>query len=231
MNNRIYILYHGSLGELVTEHLVSSGFADRIVGIYDLKVAAVSLDDPARDLPPDLPVCACDLLLVLGILPKAGDLVPVIAEKSGARAVLWALEDPNLIPEGRYSIEQELEKRGIAIAFLEPLCTLEAGEHEEIQHFAESFGTPRFAVRINPKLKVIEQINVLRDTPCGSASKIAAKLIGASYEDQKAFEEKVLQLHDNECVAYMGPDRPLMQQAGRLLLDALNAAIETETRR
>ena len=231
MNNRIYILYHGSLGELVTEHLVSTGFADRIVRIYDLKVAAVSLDDPARDLPQDLPICACDLILVLGILPKAGDLVPLVAEKTGARAVLWALEDPNLIPEGRYSIEQELEKRGIAIAFLEPLCTLETSEHEEIQQFAESFGTPRFAVRVNPKLKVIEHINVLRDTPCGSASKIAAKLIGTSYEDQQAFEENVLQLHDNECVAYMGPDRPLMQQAGRLLLDALKAAIETEERR
>lgn len=229
--DRIYILYHGSLGELVTEHLVASGFADRMVCIYDLKVAAVSLDDPARDLPPDLPLCACDLILVLGILPKAGDLVPLIAEKTGARAVLWALEDPNLIPEGRYTIAQELEKRGIALAFMEPLCTLDRSEHEEIQHFAESFGTPRFEVRVNPKLKVIERIKVLRDTPCGSASKIAAKLIGTSYENEQAFEEKVVQLHDNECVAYMGPDRPLMQQAGRLLLDALKAAIETEERR
>jgi hypothetical protein len=229
--NRIYILYHGSLGELVTEHLVSSGFADRIVCIYDLKVAAVSLDDPARDLPPDLPLCACDLILVLGILPKAGDLVPLIAEKTGARAVLWALEDPNLIPEGRYSIEQELEKRGIAISFMEPLCTLETSEHEVIQQFAESFGKPRFEMRLNPKQHVIEHLKVLRDTPCGSASKIAAKLIGTSYGDQKAFEEKVVQLHDNECVAYMGPDHPLMQQAGRLLLDALKAAIEIEERR
>jgi len=225
MNTRIYILYHGSLGELVTEHLVSSGFADRIVCIYDLKVAAVSLDDPARDLPPDLPLCPCDLILVLGILPKAGDLVPLIAEKTGARAVLWALEDPNLIPEGRYSIEQELEKRGIAIAFMEPLCTLETGEHEEIQQFAESFGKPRFEVRVNPKQHMIEHINVLRDTPCGSASKIAAKLIGTSYADQKAFEEKVVQLHDNECVAYMGPERPIMQQAGRLVLEALKKAL------
>jgi len=225
MNTRIYILYHGSLGELVTEHLVSSGFADRIVGIYDLKVAAVSLDDPARDLPQDLPLCPCDLILVLGILPKAGDLVPLIAEKTGARAVLWALEDPNLIPEGRYSIEQELEKRGIAIAFMEPLCTLETGEHEEIQQFAKSFGKPRFAVRVNPKQQVIEHINVLRDTPCGSASKIAAKLIGTSYVDQQAFDEKVLQLHDNECVAYMGPERPIMQQAGRLVLEALKKAL------
>jgi hypothetical protein len=217
--NRIYILYHGSLGELVTEHLASSGFADRIVCIYDLKVATVSLDDPARDLPQDLP-------LLLGILPKAGDLVPIIAEKTGAKAVLWALEDPNLIPEGRYSIEQELEKRGIAIAFLEPLCALETGEHEEIQEFAESFGTPRFEVRVNPKQKVIESIKVLRDTPCGSASKIAAKLIGTSYEDQQAFDEKVLQMHDNECVAYMGPERPIMQQAGRLLLEALKKALQ-----
>ncbi|HDS44607.1 MAG TPA: hypothetical protein ENN68_00650 [Methanomicrobia archaeon] len=222
--NQIYILYHGSFGELIAEHLAASEFADRIVGIYDLELASLSLDDPERDLPADLPLCTADLLIVLGILPKAGDLVPIIAAKLGVKAVLWAIDDPNLIPEGKYSITEELEKEGIHLEFQEPLCALKSGAHPEIQAFAARFGSPELIVHVNPKTKIIESVKVVRDTPCGSASKVAAKLIGMSYTDPK-FEEQVLQLHDNECVAYMGPERPIMQEAGKLLLDALKAAL------
>lgn len=225
INNRIYILYHGSFGELVTEHLATSGFADRIVGFYDLDVTSVSLDEPERDMPVDISLPECDLLLVLGILPKAGDLVPVIAKRTGAKAVIWPIEDPNLIPEGKYSIEEELNKNGIHVEFPEPLCSLATSENEFVNSFVNSFGKPKFELRFNTKNKLIEEIKVIRDTPCGTASKIAPKLVGMSYEDAKSLEEKVMQMHDNECVAYMGPERPIMQQAGRLLADALKEAI------
>lgn len=225
MNNRIYILYHGSFGELVMEHLATSGLADRIVGFYDLKVTSVSLDEPENDMPEDIPLRKCDLLLVLGILPKAGDLIPIIAERTGAKAVLWPIEDPNLIPEGKYSIEEELKKKGIHVEFPEPLCLLDRSDNEVVNSFLEAFGKPKFELRVNAKNKVIEAVKVIRDTPCGSASKIAAKLVGKSYEDIKSFEEQVMQMHDNECVAYMGPERPIMQQAGRLLADAIKEAI------
>lgn len=224
-NNRIYILYHGSFGELVTGHLATSGFADRIVGFYDLDVTSVSLDEPERDMPVDISLPECDLLLVLGILPKAGDLVPVIAKRTGAKAVIWPIEDPNLIPEGKYSIEEELNKNGIHVEFPEPLCSLATSENEFVNSFVNSFGKPKFELRFNTKNKLIEEVKVIRDTPCGTASKIAPKLVGMSYEDAKSFEEKVMQMHDNECVAYMGPERPIMQQAGRLLADALKEAI------
>ena len=227
MNNRIYILYHGSLGELITEHLAMSDFADRIVGLYDLKVMSVSLDEPEKDMPEDIPLCECELLLVLGILPKAGDLVPIIAKRTGAKAVLWPIEDPNLIPEGKYSIETELKKKGVHVEFPEPLCSLDmdTSENEVVKSFVESFGKPKFELGVNAKNKVIEDVKVIRDTPCGSASKVAAKLVGMSYEDMKSFEDAVAQMHDNECVAYMGPERPIMQQAGRLLVDAIREAI------
>ena len=225
MNNRVYILYHGSFGELVAEHLAMSELADRIVSLYDLKVTSVSLDEPENDMPADIPLPECDLLLVLGILPKAGDLVPIIAERTGAKAVLWPIEDPNLIPEGKYSIENELKKKGIHVEFPEPLCMLDRSENEVVQTFVECFGKPKFELRVNAKNKVIEAVKVIRDTPCGSASKIAAKLVGMSYKDMKSFEEAVMQMHDNECVAYMGPDRPIMQQAGRLLADAIMEAL------
>jgi hypothetical protein len=228
---RIYILYHGSFGELVIDHLAKAGFADRIVGIYDLKLASVSLDEPEKDIPKDLPLCECDLLLVLGILPKAGDLVPIIAEKTGAKAVLWPIEDPNLIPEGRYSIEAELANKNIHVEFPEPLCALETSEHLEIKSFVECFGEPKFEVSVDPKKRVIERIKVIRDTPCGSASKVAAKLVGMSYNDMKAFEEQVMQLHDNECVAFMGPERPIMQKAGKLLVEALKEALPSNFRK
>jgi len=163
--------------------------------------------------------------LVLGILPKAGDLIPIIAERTGATSVLWPIEDPNLIPEGKYSIEEELAEKNIHIEFPEPFCSLETSENEEIKSFVESFGKPEFELRVNEKKKVIEEVKVIRDTPCGSASKVAAKLVGMSYENMKSFEEQVMQMHDNECVAYMGPERPVMQQAGRLLVDAFKKAI------
>ena len=222
--DRIYILYHGSFGELVTGHLAMSELADRIVSLYDLKITSVSLDEPENDMPEDIPLSECDLLLVLGILPKAGDLVPIIAERTGAKAVLWPVEDPNLIPEGKYSIENELKKKGIHIEFPEPLCSLDMSDNELVKSFVESFGKSKFELRVNAKSKVIEAVKVIRDTPCGSASKVAEKLVGMSYKDMKSFEEQVMQMHDNECVAYMGPERPIMQQAGRLLVDAIKEA-------
>ena len=227
MNNRIYILYHGSFGELVTEHLAMSEFAEQIVGLYDLKVASVSLDEPEKDMPEDIPLPECDLLLVLGILPKAGDLVPIIAERTVAKAVLWPIEDPNLIPEGKYSIAEELKKNDVHIEFPEPLCSLDTdtSDNEQVKSFVASFGKPKFELRVNAKQKVIETIKVTRDTPCGTASKIAPKLVGMSYKDMKSFEDAVAQMHDNECVAYMGPERPIMQQAGRLLVDAIKEAL------
>ena len=225
MNERIYILYHGSFGELVTEHLATSEFADRIVGFYDLKVASVSLDEPERDMPDDIPLPECDLLLVLGILPKAGDLVPIIVDKTCAKAVLWPIEDPNLIPEGRYSIEEELKNKGVHVEFPEPFCALERSDNELVNSFASAFGKPRFELKVNDKKKIIEMAKVIRDTPCGSASKIAPRLAGLAYDDLKSLEEQVGQMHDNECVAYMGPDRPIMQHAGELLIKALKDAL------
>ena len=225
MNERIYILYHGSFGELVTEHLATSEFADRIVGFYDLKVASVSLDEPERDMPDDIPLPECDLLLVLGILPKAGDLVPIIVDKTCAKAVLWPIEDPNLIPEGRYSIEEELKNKGVHVEFPEPFCALERSDNELVNSFASAFGKPKFELKVNDKKKIIEMAKVIRDTPCGSASKIAPRLAGLAYDDLKSLEEQVGQMHDNECVAYMGPDRPIMQHAGELLIKALKDAL------
>ena len=56
----------------------------------------------------------------------------------------------------------------------------------------------------------------------------APKLVGMSYEDMKSFEDAVAQMYDNECVAYMGPERPIMQQAGKLLVDAIKEALLSE---
>jgi len=162
---------------------------------------------------------------VLGILPKAGDLVPIIVDKTCAKAVLWPIEDPNLIPEGRYSIEEELKNKGVHVEFPEPFCALERSDNELVNSFASAFGKPRFELKVNDKKKIIEVAKVIRDTPCGSASKIAPRLAGLAYNDLKSFEEQVGQMHDNECVAYMGPDRPIMQQAGELLIKALKDAL------
>ena len=114
---------------------------------------------------------------------------------------------------------------GVHVEFPEPFCALERSDNELVNSFASSFGKPRFELKVNEKKKIIEVAKVIRDTPCGSASKIAPRLTGLAYNDLKSFEEQVRQMHDNECVAYMGPDRPIMQHAGELLSEALKDAL------
>ena len=72
----------------------------------------------------------------------------------------------------------------------------------------------------------INRVEVLRDTPCGSASCIAGKLTGADIMDMGSltrfcYDEQHNDEADNYCLAEMDPRYPLMQEAGDLLKDAL----------
>lgn len=66
----------------------------------------------------------------------------------------------------------------------------------------------------------------MRDTPCGSASSVAKKILHHSYEDLKAFKEKIYHEHQNEenenyCLAEMDPLHPLMQEAADIIKESI----------
>ncbi|MEM2983022.1 MAG: DUF166 family protein, partial [Candidatus Bathyarchaeia archaeon] len=179
---RIYILYRGPFGEQVVNNLAMKGFADKIFGVYELKPETILeihpsngdllsklWEEPEKYVPADLPTIESDLLLVLGIHPKLGYLIPPIARRLRVKAVLYPIDDRAMAPEAKRTIQEDLERMGVYIEFPEPFCALDRIENEVIAEFAKSFGRPRFKITLDEDKKVIRSIQVLRDTPSGTA--------------------------------------------------------------
>lgn len=244
---KIYIIYRGPFGEQIINNLALKGFSDKIDMMYELKPEMIESEHPSEIdiwtkiwqtpeeyIPNDLPIKKCDLLLVLGIHSKLGDLIPPIADKLGARAVLYPIGDQDMAPEAKKSIQNDLREKGVHIEFPEPFCALDKSENEIIDQFANSFGRPIFKTRLDKKRQVIKEIKVVRESPGGSASCVGAKLVNFHYDDREAFIKKIYEEHHNEeadnyCLAEMSPFHPLMQEAADLLKDAIFEACQLRT--
>ncbi len=240
---KIYIIYSGPFGEQMINNLAKGGLADQIVNIYELKPETIEEEHPSEPdlwsklwenpeeyIPKNLPIIESDLLIVLGIHSKLGDLIPPIAERLKVKAVLYPIDDRKMIPEAKKSIQDTLEEKGIHIEFPEPFCVLEKSSNELINEFAKHFGKPKFEGKLDEGKKVIKELKVIRDTPCGTASRISRVLKNFPYDDREALIRKIYDEHHNEeaenyCLAEMDPIHPLMQEAGDLLKDAVFEAL------
>lgn len=140
------------------------------------------IDDPAQFMPPDLP--ATDLLLMLVESRGAGQLVPDFARASGAEAVLLPVDFEERLPAGlQNQIRSKLENREITVVMPEPFCSLTAAgiEEEFIKKFARQFGRPEVDLDFNEG--EIENIEVIRTSPCGGTCYVASELPPVEKED------------------------------------------------
>jgi len=239
---KIYVLYSGPFGEQMVNNFARTGLGGSIVCIYEFEPETIERDhpedpdvlrkiweEPDKYVPKDLPPVECDLLVVLGIHPLLGDVVPSIAKTLKAKAVLYPLDDRERIPEGLRTIQDDLDKVGIYHEFPRPFCIIEQSENEFIDFLCRKVGRPRFDIRLDETNRVIRDVEVVRDTPCGSARIVAEKLMYLSYDDEADFKEKIMTEHNNEgnenyCLASMDPIEPLMQEAGDVLVEAIYEA-------
>ena len=238
---KIGILYAGPFGEQMINHISLSGFGDRIVAVYELTPDKIPggarpgdlWENPERFLPGYLPEARCDLLLILGVQGPLGILVPVVARRWGARAVIFAIDDRGMAPEARRSIEEELALAGIHAEFPEPFCVLSGSRNDLVRAFADRFGRPEFRADVDPASRRIARVTVIRDTPCGTASSAAAKLEGLPCDPdtilRRCYEEHHNEGADHCCLAEMDPLYPVMQEAGDLLKDAVFSACGLST--
>ena len=233
---KIGILYAGPFGEQMINNISLSGFGDRIVAVYNLTPEKIPgggrsgeiWESPEEFLPTDLPETRCDLLLVLGVQGSLGVLVPGVARRWGARAVIFAIDDRGMAPDARRSIEEDLGEAGIYVEFPEPFCSLAGSRNDLVRAFAERFGRPQLRATVDGASHRITAVTVVRDTPCGTASSTAKKLEGLPCE-QDLILRRCYEEHHNEgaehcCLAEMDPLYPVMQEAGDLLKDAVLAA-------
>jgi hypothetical protein len=244
----IFVLYAGPFGEQIINAISTGGLAGEIVGVYELRpeqlidahggnpsVLREVWEDPERFMPPDLPRVRAETLLVAGIHGRLSDMVVPIARRLGAVLVIYGIDDRDSAPEARKSIADDLSAAGCRTVFPEPLCSLEPPGKEPMGSFCARFGRPRFRARIDRDGRIAE-LDLLRDTPCGSASSVRTQLAGFSITDPPALARRCYEAHHNEaadhyCLAEMDPAHPLMQEAGDLLKDAVFEACGIPTTR
>jgi len=235
---KIFFLYSGPFGEQIINTVSLGGFGNQVSGAYELRPEWIIIqgeerqspdsifENPERYIPADFPDSRADLLIVLGVHGCLSDLIPCIARRLGVRSVLYPIDDRDTIPGAKKSITDDLNEMGVDIEFPEPFCSLSGSRNQLINEFLNYFGRPRLHIVTDPGSGIIDHVEVLRDTPCGSASCIAKKLSGADSEDPDSlarfcYDEQHNDEADNYCLAEMDPRYPLMQEAGDFLKDAL----------
>jgi hypothetical protein len=198
------------------------------------------IDDPDDFIPDDLP--PADLILSFAEHKGAAELLPGIAAKTGAAAVLVAVDDENWLPRG---LDQQLhgwlEKMGVACATPKPLCSLtedsygvtryERAQYDNLllAEFAVFFGKPELELEIDEDTRTISAARVTRDAVCGCARFAAEGLIGLSVDEA---EEKAGLLHHHyPCLASMQKlphfdHDTLMHVSGQVLKNNVGAQVK-----
>jgi hypothetical protein len=173
------------------------------------------IDYPEEFLPPELP--ASDLILSFAEHKGVAELLPDMAIRTGAKAVVAAIDNENCLPRGlARQLRGWLEKIGVDCATPKPLCSLTESDYwvsrrTRVEHhspliaeFARYFGKPEFTIRVDPHTRLITSVEVRRDAVCGCASYVAEKLMGVSAND--AEDVAGLAHHHFPCLATMGID-------------------------
>jgi hypothetical protein len=236
---RILAIISGDYGQRHVDNIRKHGPADWEIAIWRAPaVLPPVIDYPEEYLPESLD--PADLILSFAELKGVAELLPDIAEMTGAQAVVAAIDNEAWLPRGlARQLRGWLEEMEVAVATPKPLCALTETHYAiarrtqfEVSHpliveFARHFGQPELAISVDPETRTIEAIEVKRDAVCGCARYAAEKLIGVSADD--AGEKAGLLHHHYPCLASMGKDLDyndtLMHVSGNLLKDNVNEQV------
>ncbi|MFH1652265.1 MAG: DUF166 family protein, partial [Chloroflexota bacterium] len=194
------------------------------------------IDEPEDFLPTDIP--ETDLLLALSESEGAAQLVPAIARRSHARAVILPVDDGSWLPPGlQNQVQEELKREGMSAVFPRTFCTL-TGDYagygsksvpysdEFISAFARYFGRPQLQVTIDQSGEIILAVAVKRGAPCGSTHHVASLLVGMPVAE--ILPRAGLLVHQFPCLASMqteeidtGVFEPLMSVSGYVMNEEL----------
>lgn len=234
---RLFVLYQGHYGERILEHV--RRFAPTSWSIEAWRAPSdlpPIVDAPLTFLPLDLP--DADIVLSLGQVAGVAQLVPGVVHLTGACSAIVPADNAAWLPDGlALQLRSELTEAGVTAVFPKPFCSLTQESYNVRAHrmsyddpwvaeFARHFGRPVFRLVCDGGR--ITDVEVKRDTACGSARAVARELIGAKLEG--AIQQAGLLHHHSPCSAAMRVDpglgEPLIQVAGDLMREAVDTALD-----
>lgn len=251
---RVLVVYQGAYSRCILQNLRSFQPADWSIEVWTVPADLPGLEvadartaaywdevlHGAAVLPAHLP--PTDLVLSLLENPVAAQLLPSIAERAGAKAVLAPVEDPAWLPEGVVRLlRARLNEIGVAAAFPKPFCSLAEGrygvagqetvyESPWIETFARHFGQPAF--RIVCDGEDVMAVEVERDTPCGCARALAQRLTGMPVRDVMSYTAAFCAEYGCLATRRVQPrlGKSLFQAACELMQQAVAAGIGVDLR-
>ncbi|MEE4240470.1 MAG: DUF166 family protein [Desulfopila sp.] len=240
---KILITTQGAYGLRIVENIKNrcpSGWYIESVSIpLDLPYI---IDEPGEYLPQSLP--QVDLIIFLSESENAPQLIPDLIPLSGARGVIVPIESSSWMSLGlKGQVREALDRMGVASVFPKNFCTLtektygygdraEAYESAIISQFAQHFGRPEFRIHVNPETNIIEDIEVVRCSPCGSTYHGVEKTIGKHVDE--ALPKAGLICMQFPCLASMtmeqidkGLYNTLMHLSGQIFNERMLPHLET----
>ena len=239
-NMRILAIVSGDYGIRHVENIRAHGPASWRVEMWQAPAAfPLVIDYPEDHLPDSLP--PADLLLSVAEHKGVAELLPDIAQMTGAKAAIAAIDNESWLPRGlARQLRGWMEEIGVTCVTPKPLCALGENhyqlsrrkrvlyEDERISEFARYFGRPDLHLRIDPDTRAIVDVVVLRDAVCGCARYAAERLVGVSVDD--AEQQAGLLHHHYPCLASMGVDRDyadtLMHVSGNILKENITPQLK-----
>jgi len=211
----ILVLTQGPYGERIARNLRENApLGWRIEETALPKRLPALIDEPDEFMPPAVP--QSDLVLAAGESPGAAQLISTFVKRSGARSVIAPIDNSAWLPQGLANqLRAELAEMGVASAFPKPFCSLTESSYgfrrsarpyndELISKFAQRFGRPGLKIKVNPETRLIEHVEVLRNSACGAVAHAAKVMVGlhADEADVKAG----LILHHYPCLCSMNQE-------------------------
>ncbi len=234
---KLFVLHQGSYGERILRHIrrfaPTAWTVDAWCAPSDLPAV---VDAPMTFLPLDLP--SADLVLSVGQVAGVAQLVFGVVQRTGACSVIVPADNAAWLPDGlAQQLRSQLAEADVTAVFPKPFCSLTRDSYNVREHrmpyrdpwiseFARNFGRPR--LQVSCEAGRITDIEVKRDTACGSARAVARNLMGE--EVKSAVQQAGLFHHHSPCSAAMRMDpnlgEPLIQVAGGLMRQAVESALQ-----
>ena len=182
------------------------------------------------------------LILSFAENKSVAELLPDIAQMSGAKGIVVAVDNESWLPRGlARQLTGWLERIEVACVTPKPLCSLTQTDYKitrkerqtydcpQISKFARYFGQPRLEIDVDPDTRRIQSARVEVDAVCGCARHVAAGIVGLNVDD---VEEKAGLLHHHfPCLASMVKlndynHDTLMHESAHLLVDNIREQIK-----
>ena len=236
---RILTIITGEYGQRHVNNIRAHSPNDWTIEVWRAPTALpLVVDYPEDYIPKSLP--PADLILALHEHKGVAELLPEVAEMTGAQAVIAPVDNVAWLPPGLANqLRGWLERIGVAAVFPKPFCSLtethfnvrryrEPYDHPLIREFARHFGQPDLRLTVDPQTRIVTAAEVIRDACCGCARHVAKKMVGVSADEAEL--QAGLAHHHYPCLASMGKDPDfndtLMHVSGNLLKDNVGQQVK-----